>query len=551
MNKYRLQFGILLSCMFVLSCADQLDVRNPNQPTASNIKTENDIVSLGLGTYYSGWTGNKFGGFAGTFLTDVISYHSGMGDEIGVEAANVYINQLVMPDWVQLDDNSKVNNPANPSTQLGLLRLANKNAQSSQNPVYYEWSYIYMLNNHCNALLSYVDAITFSGDVASKKNTIKALAYWWKGYCYARIGSMYISGIINNQVGTTNNKFVDRQAIIAESNSNFDKAITAINAITNTSDYTKLMQAIIPSMNQVGKGLVPTQAMWIRNINTMKARNILVNTKVSAMTTAQWNEILTLTNQGILATDNIFIGRSNSNGDFISSTTGNVPLLTAGDPTSSTYKVSERLVQDFKPGDKRLTNNFEVVASGGGTWKGNSDRGNIFNTRWSLIDNTSGVGPAGVGVMIYANSTVGEGETYLAGTFEENELMKAEANLYLGNLTEAGARIDVVRNYQGAGLASTPTTNLAIVKEELRKERRVALAFRGLAFYDARRWGVIDPVSSGGGRSQAIVIDKNGVVNTNATINYNYLDYWDVPDNEIVYNKPSPDSAPVINPRTN
>ena len=212
----------------------------------------------------------------------------------------------------------------------------------------------------------------------------------------------------------------------------------------------------------------------------MKARNILVNTKVSAMTAAQWNQVLTFTNAGILATDNIFIGRSNSNGDFISSTTGNVPLLTSGDPTSSTYKVSERLVQDFKPGDKRLANNFEVVASGGGTWKGNSDRGNIFNTRWSLIDNTSGVGPAGAGVMIYANSTVGEGETYLAGTFEENELMKAEANLYLGNLVEAGARIDAVRNYQGAGLATTPTANLAVVKEELRSERRVALAFRGL-----------------------------------------------------------------------
>jgi hypothetical protein len=537
--------------MFVFSCADQLDVKNPNQPTSSNIKTENDIISLGLGTYYSGWTGNKFGGFAGTFLTDVISYHSGMGDEIGVEAANVYINQLVMPDWVQLDDNSKVNNPANPNTQLGLLRLANKNSQSSQNPVYYEWSYIYTLNNHCNALLTYVDGITFSGDVASKKNSIKAWAYWWKGYCYARIGSMYVAGIINDQVGTTNNKFVDRQAIIAESNSNFDRAITAINAVTNTADYTKIMQSVIPSMNQVGKGVIPTQAMWIRNINTMKARNILVNTKASAMTAAQWNQVLTLANSGILATDNIFIGRSNSNGDFISSTTGNVPLLTSGDPTSSTYKVSERLVQDFKPGDKRLTNNFEVVASGGGTWKGNSDRGNIFNTRWSLIDNTSGVGPAGAGVVIYANSTVGEGETYLAGTFEENELMKAEANLYLGNLVEAGARIDAVRNYQGAGLTTTPTSTLAVVKEELRKERRVALAFRGLAFYDARRWGVIDPVSAGGGRSQAIVLDKNGVVNTNATINYNYLDYWDVPDNEIVYNKPSSDSAPVINPRVN
>jgi starch-binding outer membrane protein, SusD/RagB family len=417
--------------------------------------------------------------------------------------------------------------------------------------VYYEWSYIYALNNHCNALLANVDKITFSGDIESKRNTIRAWAYWWKGYCYSRIGSMYVAGIINDQVGVTNNEFVDRQTIIAESDNNFDKAILAINVVTNTADYTKVMQAIIPSMNQVGKGAIPTSAMWVRNINTMKARNILVNTKTSAMTSAQWNQVLSLATNGILSSDNIFIGRSNSNGDFISSTAGNVALLTAGDPTASTYKVSERLIQEYKPGDKRFINNFEVVASGGGTWKGNSDRGNVFNTRWSLIDNSSGTGPAGTGVVIYSNSEVGDGETYLAGTFEENELMKAEANLYLGNLATAGASIDAVRNYQGAGLTATPTADAPTVKEELRRERRVALAFRGLAFYDARRWGIIDPVSAGGGRTGAVVLDKNGVVSTNATINYNFLDYWDVPDNELVYNKPSADSAPVTNPRTN
>jgi starch-binding outer membrane protein, SusD/RagB family len=108
-----------------------------------------------------------------------------------------------------------------------------------------------------------------------------------------------------------------------------------------------------------------------------------------------------------------------------------------------------------------------------------------------------------------------------------------------------------VRNYQGAGLTATPTADALTVKEELRRERRVALAFRGLAFYDARRWGIIDPVSVGGGCSGAVVLDKDGVVSTNATINYNFLDYWDVPDNELVYNKPSADSAPVTNPRTN
>jgi len=40
-------------------------------------------------------------------------------------------------------------------------------------------------------------------------------------------------------------------------------------------------------------------------------------------------------------------------------------------------------------------------------------------------------------------------------------------------------------------------------------------------------------------------------VNVNAVINYNFLDYWDVPDNEIVYNPPSASSAPTSNPRSN
>ncbi|HWJ89807.1 MAG TPA: hypothetical protein VNR87_01780, partial [Flavisolibacter sp.] len=79
-------------------------------------------------------------------------------------------------------------------------------------------------------------------------------------------------------------------------------------------------------------------------------------------------------------------------------------------------------------------------------------------------------------------------------------------------------------------------------------ERRVALIFRGTSFYDARRWGVIDDISKGGGRTGAVVISSTGVLNTNATINYNFLDYWDVPDDESALNPPSAGSAPVKNP---
>jgi hypothetical protein len=90
----------------------------------------------------------------------------------------------------------------------------------------------------------------------------------------------------------------------------------------------------------------------------------------------------------------------------------------------------------------------------------------------------------------------------------------------------------------------------AAAKEELRRERRVALAFRAVSFYDARRWKVINLVSQGGGRTGCVVIDRNGNINTNATIEYGFLDYWDVPDNELAGNPPAGGSAAVKNPRT-
>jgi len=124
--------------------------------------------------------------------------------------------------------------------------------------------------------------------------------------------------------------------------------------------------------------------------------------------------------------------------------------------------------------------------------------------------------------------------------------MKAEAYLYTSKQEDALKIVDAIRTSQGAGLAATAGTSLSLdaAKEEFRRERRITCAWRGLSFYDARRWGVID-----GGRTNAVVIDKTGAVNTKATINYNYLDYFDVPDNELAYNKPDASSAPIKNPK--
>ena len=56
-----------------------------------------------------------------------------------------------------------------------------------------------------------------------------------------------------------------------------------------------------------------------------------------------------------------------------------------------------------------------------------------------------------------------------------------------------------------------------------------------------------DPVSAGGGRKGAYVLDADGNLNTNATIDYSYLSYWDVPKNELDFN-PSTSGVTVKNP---
>jgi starch-binding outer membrane protein, SusD/RagB family len=535
----------LAATVSLMACSsDILDVKNPNQPTPSSAATEVGVISLAQGSVYVNGMGNSlsgikyYDGVPGGFWTGATGFHALMGDEVGEEAANQFGNQIGMPDLVTLDDGTKVTNPSSVNTQIGLIRTVNVNAQGASNPLYYEWAYMYNLNNGMNSVLEIAAATKFSGGAAAKLNAIKAWAYWWKGYAYSRIGSIYYAGLINDKAGSTNGNYVTKEKIIEESTKNFDLAVTALNALgTGGPDYEAVMGGLIPDFFQVGKGLVPTPAEWKRSINTMKARNILVNTTVKAMTAAQWGQILTLTTDGVKATDNVFTGRSNANSDFMSKLTGNIPAKSTG-PTGGTYKISERLIQDFPVGDKRLENNFTKRAS---ALLFNQDRGNSFNTRYTIIDGGNKL----PGVVVLNDRAEGAYELYLASTYEENVLMNAEANINTGKITAGLASIDAIRKAQGAGLdALAATLTLDAAKEELRKERRVALAFRGLAFYDARRLEIIT-----NGRKGAVVVDKAGKVSTNATIQYNFLDYWDVPDNELAYNPAAAGSAPIKNPK--
>ncbi len=542
--KYALLF-LLLGIFGLTACKKQLDVQNPNDPTLNDALTESGIISLAKGAVYDNGFNLVFNAglnqLGSGFTYTVYGYQELLGDVISASASNQNINVINLPEYVILDNGIKVSSGL---LQRNTIRVTNSRSSRSSNSIYYEWAFMYSLNNACNNILDVLPNVTFTGgDATSKRKTIEAWARWWKGYAYSRIGSIYFAGIINSTTNVTNSHYVARDAIIAEANSNLDMAAKALNDITNAGDYATIISQVIPEFIETGHGDVPTAAMWLHSINTMKARNLLVNKKASAMSSADWNTILTLTASGVTSTDNVFTVRTTSNNGILS-TTGNVVALSTG--ASSTFRISERLIQEYKTGDKRLANNFKLRSSPLFDQTG----GITFSTRWQLLDAGAAGFPNLPGVIVLSNKTPGEQEMFVSPSYEENALMRAEALIYTGQIDAGLALVDAVRAYQGAGLLAVSGTGLnqaqAIV--ELRRERRVALVFRGVSYYDYRRWGIIYDVSQGGGRTGAVVLTTAGVLNTNATINYNFLDYWDVPADETELSPPDANSAPVVNP---
>ena len=544
MKNTKLLLGILGVSLGMTACKKQLDISNTNQPTPSSAQSEVGVISLAQGSIYrNGFYDLKYSdGVYGRFWAGATGFLELMGDEIGAEAANAYMNQIGCPNKVTLDNGTVVVNPSGVNTQYGILRAVNQNAQQGSNPTFYEWAYMYNMIAAANTVLDIASSTTFTGSgAATKKATVQAWAYWWKGFAYAHIGTLYYAGLIQNATtpsASTNGNYVTKEAIITESNANFDKAAAALATATSTADYNSVLGAMVPTFLQKGKGGILTPTMWLHNINTMKARNIVLNTPKASMTSTQWASVLTLVNNGVTSTDLIFTGRTDANGDFLGTTIAD-KIQSVGSATG-TYKLSERLIQDFRTGDKRKDNNVFTLSAVGIF---NTDRGNIFNTRYSLKSGGNGM----AGVVTWSNTSAGANEITLASTYEENELMKAEALIQTGSVDLGVQSINAVRAYQGAGLTALGAgMTQAAAYEELRSERRIALAWKGLSFFDARRWDLIDPTKS---KTGCVVLSATGVVNTNATINYGYLDYWDVPDNELAYNPAASGSAPVKNPK--
>ncbi len=529
------KYIIFTFSLFLATSCDKasLDLVNPNEPGMPALLSEEGIKRAGLGVY------DKFGL---EYWWLALQSHDIMGDAYFTSVGNFSWRWVNQPTSITLSDGT-VLNPPQGGSQITELRNRNSRAFGDDNAFKHEWQAMYLVNNQANLILMIADdaELTLSGNADLKRNVLKAWAYWWKGFAYSRISSIYVAGIIANTFNETNDNYITHLELAAEANRNFDEAISALQGLSATEEYNNFLGGMIPSFTKLGKGGVLTPEEWIRNINTYKARNILVGKEVNELSAGEWAQILTLTENGIQASDKIFTMRSSLTNDLVSET--------AWQPFRSTLAfwshISERLIQDYKPGDDRFERNFyeseeTIMINAQG-------RGFNYSTRYALnwIDDGGD----------YATQTAGLAEIPVACSHEENQLMRAEALIRTGEIEAGLAFIDQVRDYQSAGLDPVAGTGLTEEEalEELRRERRVGLLNKNVAFYDARRWGVLKPVSQGGGRTGAVVLYTPAgggafIVDENATIDYNYLSWWDVPLNEIDFNEPSAGSAPVQSP---
>ncbi len=561
-NKYALFFILFL--LVLASCKKSLlNQVDPNQPSpAASLNSEGGLVAYGAGIlqrviFPVPNEGNS------NILTVAMINQSILGDENFVAYGNYGFRWVDQALQTTLPDGTIIPNFFGVSQQVSLQGFNSRQA-GDRNAFQFEWTVCYFFISQANTMLKALGdpAVQYtSGNATIKKATLQAWSYWWKGYSYSRLGSMYLGGVINNDPGNgnTNPAFVDHNALIAEADKNFDSCATALAVIDpgGDDDYNNLMENLILSFNDNTD--IVTPAMWLDQINTYKARNLLVNKKLKDMGQADWQQIIDWCNKGLTANDYYFKFGMEPDGVNDLSNSFLHPLELAGPGAQNWVFTSERLIQDFKPGDKRFSKNFEMLPAPDPNNPDNQDpyfglnafsslagRGVLFGTRWAPIPIENG--------GAYATGA-NQGFIPFACTYEENALMLAEAYIQTGNTDQGLDYVDQVRGYQNAGLAAVSGTglNLDQAKEELRRERRIGLYTRGLAFFDARRWGVTAAAADGGGRANAIVYVPGQFLNSAQDqalpcfIEYDYMDYWDVPQNELDFNSPATGSPSVKN----
>ena len=561
MYKNKLLFLSLILLAGSMGCKKQLNVGNPNSPTIpQNVYNQTGLIAFAQGIVYEdGFApSNAYNWLGSSYFSLNNGYSELLADNVSSDDANELVNTINTPAYVVLDDGTQY--PATPNeTNTQQLRVGNTRSSTAAgyNPFYYTWANMYILNGACNTLLSLIPTIKTTSADAS--NTVTAWGQFWKGYAYSIIATQYYAGIVNNVAGADNNNYLIKDSILAQSNYWYAQAQATLNLIpSGSTDYSTVMGGLLPTdFQQSTHGGLITTAMWGRIINTLLARNILENklapfvngnlssaitgSSISAMAASDWQSVLTLATNGIQLGDYMFTAVSLQENGIIGATSGSAALLTAGPNSNTVYKITPRFTEDFNAGDQRLALDFSTT---NGTYYSS-----YFSTPYSLTNQPNGSGGT---VYNYGDQTIGVYEVYIAGSYEENELILAEANLRLGNTGTGLGQIDLVRQYQGAGVPSVGglSGNPSAAYNELVKERRVALFDRGISFWDARRWGWTYDISKGGGSygNSMIYVPSSGspVNNVNVTFDYDFLDYWDVPADEVQLNPPSAATAKVV-----
>lgn len=527
-------FGLfIISALFFLyACEEGLEVVNPNQPTLEVLSTKDGLLRFAAGTYLSGFE-SSFDAVNSNFLWQVQVFHETMGDVITTPWGNFGYRWANQPTSVTLDDGTVVPPPQGASQPEQLSSL-NDRSVGDLNVFRYEWTAMYRLNNVQNQLLVLVADSEVNDEL---KSALRGWAYFWKGFAYSRIGSMYSAGVILSNpnenvplVSEVSGAFIDNAEIIAEAEANWALAEMELQA-TTADAFASLVSAAIPDYMMVAG--TPDVNTFLKTINTLKARTLLANTKVADMGNDDWNKVLDIASGGLTEGDVALQIRGSSSNDPIT----NAGFYPHGFAPFFWHLISERLIQDYNEGDMRIERNFILDEGFGPNPRG---RGIHYGSRW-------GVKTVSDGGDYFENANIGEAPVILFGSWEENQLMIAEANIHLGNIEDGLAIIDEIRTAQNAGVDAVAGTEMSKddAIAELMKERRTGLFLRGVSFYDARRWGRTAPVSEGGGRSSAWVLDEVGNLNTNATIDYNYLDYFGVPAQEVDFNPPEAGSASV------
>jgi hypothetical protein len=559
MNKqlYILKHAILpaLACTLLLGACKKaiLQLPNPNAPTPqSSLITEGGIDAFAQGIFYK-WIAFETGDGNLNFFDIAWYMESNMGDEDFTPYSNygsrypMNIASITLPPPY----NTVVKNPSGFATQLDILRSFNTRAAGDGNSIQYEWDCFYYVNAQANILLQSLDnpALKLTGDATTKKKLLQAWAYYWKGYAYSKIGSMYLAGVIDDSPdstskGLTSGNYVAHDQVIAAANKNFDQAASIFASITENADYDATFKLMIPTFNLPNNIITP--AMWMRQIKSFEARNYLANHKVATMTSADWTAIQNLASGGMTQTDfTLQWGVAAAGVPDLTKGLGSLfhPMLLHTVQGGLSF-VSERLIQDAQPGDQRL-NNF--VPYPGGAVVNVLNRGIQFGTRYTPLDIEKG--------GKYATENYSPLATVpIAPTWEENALMTAEADIYLGNVDAGLQLIDAVRTAQNAGLPKLAGSGISqdSAIKQLHSERRIGLYLHNVSWYDARRWGITAPAAQGGGRTGNIVVPGSLIGSGSyqvlpCFINYSFSDYWDVPQNELDFNAASASSAPVKN----